>query len=73
MPIRGTRNPFPKAGGKPSGIFSTHGRQKQDGASGPHMGTYKYAHAGGGETAGKPVSGSGQSKRHQSVTKKHWK
>ena len=28
--IRGVRNPMPKKGGQPTGIFSTRGKQKQD-------------------------------------------
>lgn len=44
MPIRGPKNAMPKKGGSPTGIFSTNGKQKQDGATGPHMDTVKYAH-----------------------------
>ena len=28
--VRGVRNPYPTAGGKPTGIFSTRGSQKKD-------------------------------------------
>lgn len=28
--IRGVKNPVPKSGSKPTGIFSTNGRQKKD-------------------------------------------
>ncbi len=31
--IRGKKNPMPKAGGSPTGIFSSKGRQKMDGLS----------------------------------------
>ena len=70
--IRGVRNPFPKKGGKPTGMFSEKGRQKQDGlTNNPHMDTYKYAHSGGGEAKGKPTTGGSSSKRHQPPRKKH--
>lgn len=45
MPIRGSRPIKPTKGGQPTGMFSSKGRQKQDGASGPHMDTLKYAHS----------------------------
>lgn len=28
--VRGAKNPMPSAGGKPTGIFSTNGKQKHD-------------------------------------------
>lgn len=28
--VRGIKNPMPKAGGKPTGMFSSRGKQKQD-------------------------------------------
>lgn len=37
--VRGVKNPVPKSGGKPTGIFSTNGRQKKD----PIGGDYKPA------------------------------
>ena len=42
--VRGIRPTLPSKGSTPTGIFSTRGKQKQDGASGPGMGTLKYAH-----------------------------
>lgn len=62
--VRGIRNPLPKKGGSPTGMFSSKGRQKQDGATGPHMDTLRYAHSGGGEIAGKPKSDN-RALRHQ--------
>lgn len=43
MPVRGIKNPFPSKGDSPTGIFSTRGKQKQDGVSGPHMDALRYA------------------------------
>lgn len=66
--IRGVRNPMPKKGKKPTGMFSSRGRQKQDGASGPNMDSLKYAHRNsndknGTKTGGLPSDSAG--KRHQ--------
>lgn len=73
MPIRGTRDPFPSKGNKPTGIFSTRGKQKQDGASGPHMDTLKYAHSNTNDDNGRSAKNvsAGQSVRHQKP-KKSW-
>ncbi len=60
--IRGLRNPIPSKGKAPTGIFSTRGKQKQDGADGPNMGTLKYAHS---NNRSQPTSSSGQGLRHQ--------
>lgn len=66
--IRGVRSAIPKRGKKPTGIFSTRGSQKQDGASGPNMDTYKYAHRNGNDKNGTKVGGlpsDSAGKRHQ--------
>jgi hypothetical protein len=45
--IRGVKNPMPKAGGKPTNIFSTNGRQKNPSlgsAYKPGMTGAKYRH-----------------------------
>jgi hypothetical protein len=65
--IRGIRNPFPSKGKAPTGIFSTRGKQKQDGASGPRMDTLAHAHSSSNDKNGTSVeSGPGnRGKRHQ--------
>ena len=65
MPIRGKRSIKPSKGGTPTGIFSTNGRQKQDGATGPHMDLKNYAHSGGGTNRGEQKTDTAQGKRHQ--------
>lgn len=64
MPIRGIRNPMPSKGGKPTGMFSSRGKQKVDPTSGYDKSLNRYALADGGETEGKP-SGSEKGLRHQ--------
>ena len=66
--IRGVRNPMPKRGKKPTGMFSSKGQQKQDGASGPNMDTLKYAHRNKNDFNGQSKVGLAadqRSKRHQ--------
>ena len=66
--VRGVRNPIPSRGKKPTGMFSSRGQQKQDGASGPNMDTYKYAHRNGNDKNGTKTGGLPSdrgSKRHQ--------
>ena len=42
--VRGVENPMPSKGGKPTGIFSTRGRQKSDSvAAQPEKGLLRYA------------------------------
>lgn len=62
MPVRGKRNAVPKSGGKPTGIFSSRGKQKQDGATGPNMDTFNYAHRNKGKET---LPTDAASKRHQ--------
>lgn len=64
MPVRGQKPIWPNKGGKPTGIFSTNGKQKQDGISGPNMDLLKYAHSGGGDKGGHKAD-TAQGKRHQ--------
>lgn len=61
--IRGTRPIKPSKGGTPTGMFSSKGRQKQDGASGPNMDALKYAHS--TNTRVEHTSDNAQGKRHQ--------
>ena len=70
--IRGQRSIWPKAGGAPTGILSTNGKQKQDGMNGPEMGTLKYSHgnsndANGTKSDSLPAGKAG--KRHQAPVK----
>lgn len=65
--IRGARNPMPNRGKTPSGIFSTRGSQKQDGASGPNMGVKAAAH---NSSRSGPRSTGEQGLRHQSPKRK---
>ena len=68
MTIRGTRNPIPSKGKQPTGIFSTKGHQKQDGASGPNMSVLKAAHS--STRSGAPRSNGEQGLRHQAPRSK---
>jgi hypothetical protein len=66
--IRGVRSAMPKKGKKPTGMFSSKGQQKQDGASGPNMDTFKYAHRNSNDKNGTKAGGlpsDGAGKRHQ--------
>ena len=65
--IRGNRNPAPTRGKTPSGIFSTNGKQKQDGATGPYMGVKAAAHS---NSRSAPRSTGEQGLRHQSPKRK---
>lgn len=65
MPVRGRRNPMPSRGEKPTGIFSTRGKQKVDATDGYHKNLVRYAHSGGGEVSGKPKGDGGKNLRHQ--------
>ncbi len=67
--IRGVRSANPKAGGKPTGIFSTRGSQKQDGASGPEMPLLSAAHASKRKMPMSSAPDGVQSKRHQTPPK----
>ena len=62
MAIRGQRNPMPTRGKAPTGIFSSKGTQKQDGASGPHMDIKAAAH---NNKRSAPRNTGEQSLRHQ--------
>jgi hypothetical protein len=42
MPIRGVKNPVPMSGDKPTGIFSTRGKQKKDSLSASQQKYSKY-------------------------------
>lgn len=64
MTIRGIRNPMPSKGKKVSTIFDAPSTVKKH-----HNAARKAALGGGGETAGKPTSGKGQSLRHQAPPK----
>ena len=64
--IRGIRNAIPSKGKSPTGIFSTRGKQKQDGMSGPNMGTLKYAHGNSNDKNGtRSGGGSAAQTKHQ--------
>ena len=63
MPIRGSRSAMPKPGGKPTGIFSSKGKQKQDGMGGPYKDVMNYAL--GSSTRSQPGAANDQGKRHQ--------
>lgn len=65
MPIRGVRSPWPKKGLKPTGIFSTRGRQKNDSVSFPNEGLANYAHSSHTRSKVTGASSAGQSLRHQ--------
>lgn len=63
MPVRGQRNIYPDAGGKPTGMFSSRGKQKMDPTDQfPHKGTMAYAK--GSSTRSKPSGNGNQGLRH---------
>ena len=68
MPIRGRRNPFPQKAESPSGIFSTNGKQKQDGQNGPHKDVLNYSLGNSNDMNGQKLTGQSgkQGLRHQS-------
>lgn len=63
MPVRGQRAIYPEKGRRPSGIFSTSGRQKLDGTDGYRKGLMNYAL--GKSARSKPKGGGDKGLRHQ--------
>jgi len=49
--VRGVKNPMPKKGDKPTGIFSTRGSQKMDPCTAPGKATMTYANNAGDKVA----------------------
>jgi hypothetical protein len=69
MPIRGPRNPMPKTGPAETGIFSSKGKQKNDGGPKNHAGLLASSLK---VTGGAGVGNGGSSKLGHQPPKKSW-